>query len=491
MDYRFFGKDCYIKSEILRVLYGTDEWQTTNKIANKLGIGSRTAFRHINELELEIKKFKNKKLSLIIKQGRGIRLLCEEPTLYKMFISYLCSQSITMRLISQLLEKKMVSQMSLLNEFFVSETTLKRHLKFINSYLKEYHVEILLKRGNVYLKGDEYSIRAGFYRIYWQIFGLLEWPFKSLNKRKLSDFLSIVAEVYQVQLNPSTQLQLMFVLAINILRFRSKNEIQISTKYIAYFEITKSFPISAEVMTKWLRELYMSRKELFFFLLYLQTRVSFYKEERVLETFLQQHKNLNTPVYQQTEKVIDFINTLAINTPEFISSSLLAAHLHVELFPCFKKDISGMYLVGGEQSPSELQFLAQSLAQNFVKEVGCQSYLTDIYLYFLHTTDPQNSKSEIQIFVDTDLVFIQEQKLMAKIKKLLNEFHPVNVYKYTGQALTNNQLIFSNYYLPENLISTYREQILFIENEFSLNDLQNCIEKVASIVTDLSYNDRM
>jgi hypothetical protein len=490
MDYYFFDEDTYTKIEILEKLSMADEWKKTRELADEIGTGERYIFRQINDLTVAIGKLNNKNFTLSIKQGRGIRLENTDTKAYKNFVSKLIEKSFTMKLLRKLLEKGKVLNTLLLSEFFLSETTLKRKIKRINSFLIEYDTRIVTRKGFCFIEGDEYSVRAGYYRIYWQIYKNLDWPFKMIEKEKVSAFVNKLACSYNIRLNPSAKLQVMFVLAINSLRYRGKNRIEIYPKYRAYFNITKSLHIFPEINLAWKYTFHMGQDEFCFFLLYLQTRQSFYTNQEIFNNLFRLHESYETEAYRQMGASLREFNKISVHKDQYVTikSALLAGHLHAELFPTIKKDISGFEPKGiSQESYQWSQKIVEKIANNEDNKVltsGGESYLLSVYVILLDSVYISDIQERKKIYLDTDLPFLEEKRLSGRIQQMMEVFLPITVEKYTEQNINENQLLLSNNCLSDEVIDRYSNQIVFISNEFTFEDLQKCVSAFRELFFD-------
>ncbi|MCT1901944.1 BglG family transcription antiterminator [Oceanobacillus sojae] len=158
-------------AEIIKILSSTNEFITSDKLALKLGVTSRTIREDIKTINYKMKEFKTE---IVSKKSKGYKITVEsedqlKKLLYKVEAenSLFNNTSVTVTpedrvqfIIKRLLySNKSIKIESFMNELYVSESTIKNDLKRIKQVLNSYNIKIVKDHQGIRADGNEVNKR--------------------------------------------------------------------------------------------------------------------------------------------------------------------------------------------------------------------------------------------------------------------------------------------------------------------------------------------
>ncbi|MFW6280475.1 MAG: BglG family transcription antiterminator [Halanaerobium sp.] len=189
--------------KILKILLKNDDYIVIEKIAEEIGVSSRTVLR---ELPKVAKWLKKNNFELDKKKGTGIRLECcgEEREEIRKLLNiesvekYYTPEERRIIILSELLKTQQPAKLfnfTMLTN--VSEATISHDLDEIENWIKEYNLKMVRKPGlGVYIKGKESDIRRASINLLYEnldlqeLFNLMQNKFSVENTEKTRESLS-------------------------------------------------------------------------------------------------------------------------------------------------------------------------------------------------------------------------------------------------------------------------------------------------------------
>jgi mannitol operon transcriptional antiterminator len=189
--------------KILKILLKNDDYIVIEKIAEEIGVSSRTILRELPKVEKWLKK---NDFELDKKKGTGIRLECSEKereNIRKLLNiesveNYYTPDERRIIILSELLKSQQPTKLfnfTMLTN--VSEATISHDLDEIENWIKEYNLKMVRKPGlGVYVKGKESDIRRASINLLYEnldlqeLFNLMQNKFSEENTEKTRENLS-------------------------------------------------------------------------------------------------------------------------------------------------------------------------------------------------------------------------------------------------------------------------------------------------------------
>jgi mannitol operon transcriptional antiterminator len=189
--------------KILKILLENDDYIVIEKIAEEIGVSSRTILRGLPKVEKWLKK---NDFELDKKKGTGIRLECsgtERENIRKLLNiesveNYYTPDERRIIILSELLKSQQPTKLfnfTMLTN--VSEATISHDLDEIENWIKEYNLKMVRKPGlGVFVKGKESDIRRASINLLYEnldlqeLFNLMQNKFSEENTEKTRENLS-------------------------------------------------------------------------------------------------------------------------------------------------------------------------------------------------------------------------------------------------------------------------------------------------------------
>lgn len=207
-------------------------------ISLKLGLSERTTKRTIIDLQSDIELFGYaEKISLELYIGNNNRLyssLHYHPSfsLHYILRSYL-KKSIFFMIIKDLLFDSAFSIKKAIDKYFVTNSTLRRYLKKINTELQKFNLALSMKK-EITIIGEEETIRLFYTALFFEVYAGDSWPFSFISPKEIKELLNqFPSSIYDPSEDTKRDYFQIF-LAVSILRIRKKKQIQDRALFFTY-----------------------------------------------------------------------------------------------------------------------------------------------------------------------------------------------------------------------------------------------------------------
>ncbi|EKQ3613757.1 helix-turn-helix domain-containing protein, partial [Enterococcus faecalis] len=144
-----------IKLDIAELLYRSKFWVSSEEIAMYLKLDKKTIHRYTSELSEDILDFNKDTISFEIIKGKGVKLHVSNSNDYREFKQFLLDNTLTINIVKALALKKGNSLISLANDNFVSESTIRRKIQQLKEYIDHMDISITSRAGRYSIVGDE------------------------------------------------------------------------------------------------------------------------------------------------------------------------------------------------------------------------------------------------------------------------------------------------------------------------------------------------
>ena len=213
-------------SDLIRILLKSESTIVSKDLASQLKVSARTIRNYVHE----INGLSDSPIISANNTGYYItdRLAATELLRIKQEVGSHIPQNSEERftyIIQKLLRNSSLDSFSLANELYISYTTLKRAINFINKRLNQWHLKIVSSHDQLSLSGKEYNKRQLFsYSIYRENTGnllnsaYLEKSFGKETTDKLQTMIDQIIKKYDLQLNEFSYNNLLLHLLILVSR---------------------------------------------------------------------------------------------------------------------------------------------------------------------------------------------------------------------------------------------------------------------------------
>jgi mannitol operon transcriptional antiterminator len=269
--------------KILKILLENDDYIVVEKIADQVGVSSRTILRELPKVQ----KWLNKNnYSLDKKKGTGILLECgkEEKANIKNLLNienvenYYTPEERKIIILSELLKSQQPTKLfnfTMLTN--VSEATISHDLDEIEGWVKEYKLKLVRKPGlGVFIKGEESDIRRASINLLYEnldlqeLFNLIQNKFsednsemtrESLSRSRLlnligldtihilDSFIKEMEENLEYKMADDSYIALMVHLAIALKRIKKGEKISIKPEILDELKKNKEYIIASGLVT--------------------------------------------------------------------------------------------------------------------------------------------------------------------------------------------------------------------------------------------------
>ncbi|WP_430606720.1 hypothetical protein IGJ55_002932 [Enterococcus sp. AZ170] len=211
---------------------------SVEQISLKLGLSERTVKQTIIDIQSDIETFGFKEnVSLDLYIGSNSKLYCSLHYQLTFSIHYMLREylknSIFFLIIKDLLFDSSFSIKKAIDKYFVTNSTLRRYLKKIDTELHTFNLALSVKK-ELTITGDEATIRLFYTSLFFEVYGGENWPFSFISQKEVNDLLNKFPSSIYTPTEYSKRNYFQIFLAISILRIRKKKQIENRMLFYTY-----------------------------------------------------------------------------------------------------------------------------------------------------------------------------------------------------------------------------------------------------------------
>ncbi|MCA5014441.1 MULTISPECIES: helix-turn-helix domain-containing protein [unclassified Enterococcus] len=337
--YRLFDSSVQLEFELIRLLHSQDRWFSTGEISKTLKTNSNAILRIANKLAEDIEAYGDERITLSASKGKGLRLNRAADISIKGFQLSLLEDTYTIRLMRSIFHGEFETVKKYSQKHFLSEATVRRKITKLRAVLAKYDISI--KREDATLEGEESQIRALMNMFYWRLFIGITWPFPNVNEEIIHSIVQDIADRLNIKFNTVTHRQIMYFLAVSIIRTRRGNFVNIKEEWWQYIEDSPLYNKFTKIMKDQNGGLNTSNDEIPFYYLIFSTRIFSLNYPELIEF----HKKKKTRAYQASLLLKEAFTQEIFEIPEekltrFMDYSIIF-HTYVDIFKKFSADLNG------------------------------------------------------------------------------------------------------------------------------------------------------
>ena len=439
MIYEYFGTVTEDQLNLLRLLYYRKNWIKIEQLENYLKWERKKVIKIANELQSMTREYE---IAIVFEKGKGYRCIGNKFFYKKAQIGIL-EKSVHFILLDRLFKKKYVSFMEIIEENYISESSLRKIIRYLNRLLEKFHLKIRTKNGFVYFSGKETQIRSLGYQFYWSVYRGLIWPFEMVSEKKIQSFINKQFDLNRnrkMKKSTYTYVQWCYVLALNICRYHQMKIIHQADlpKFLLDDRFKKSLGKYQKIYQELYQEFYLPPIEVDFLFLLLQTKVQFYMQNRQQgQSLMSIHKEVGSIYDSLCERIMKEIQ-VSEKIPKFnqqlAESTILASLIFGSTFKGFMMSFGlfDQHRYIKNSAPRLIQTIKRkienegsSIYQPILEEQSVQLGIAKAY-GILHGAT--GFERPVVVSLETDMPIELEFLLCERLNGIYQQFFNVNFF---------------------------------------------------------------
>ncbi len=469
---------------ILKILRSENRWFTTEEISNISNINNTQTLKLLKKLISDMNDFGTESMEVFFSKGRGAKFVTKQPDANpRKFLIFLVEETIGFNLFTAIYNEDYTSASSFAMEHFVSDATVRRQLNKFRTSIQPLGLDLM--RSDAVLTGEETQVRLFLNMALWKIYAGDGWPFENVNEKRMQYIADNILASSGISLTPIQKRQLVYLLAISIIRRRNNHFIDFKESWHELIQDNESYSRFETLISPFasFSETHPSEIAFLFFLLIIQSEniqiINF------LEENFEANKKNNTIVYRATEKLQEKLQKYITPVPKELHKLFLlnafSYHLFAHIFHDFSTDINGYDYSIIIDSPfgnpildhlkSNLHALIKELqAETKLEIFQEENYLTSKYGLLLSLLNAQTSfEPIIKIKISTDLPFLVNLRLKERILNVFKDSY--NIEFLTASDSNHGDILLTNITLPRDGPEYKQVRIVFINRILTLRNI--------------------
>lgn len=464
-----------------------------NEISEQIGFEKRTTLKYLERLAMLSNEVKERiGIDPLTISERNYRIIQQNYVENKELSLAIYHISIKIDLLEGLLLNKENTMDSLTDKYNLSYSTLKKDVYEARDFLKEANIDLHIRNGEIVLSGLEPTIRLFFLSFFWQLYGGHGHPFNIENSTEKNFIFEKLSFLLSDQIDPITKIQYDYLVDITLIRYLSNHPIEnnelpvesilIGNKFVQHFHFITEENVSAYANFK---------DELYFMLLFLQSKMVFYRNTSFFREIKKYHQEIDSNIYQANQFFFQNIGLL-FNQFEFdydeLEKELYVIHTRL-LFKSFYN-----YVPIGEHHnlyPEDMAIVQENLRVRFENICPRNSLIYSqldyaIFLYAaLSIANEFMTEYELSIFIDDskgEFNSIWLKKFFMKSTNGLVKLNFVDPNRFLLADESVDLIISTNKFFP--IKNVHNKPILFLECKDKYEDLKNVQSMVRKIMME-------
>ncbi|MGM0167944.1 hypothetical protein IGI39_002956 [Enterococcus sp. AZ135] len=482
---------------IYTYLKETPGFHDINEISTQIGFEKRTTVKYLERLAALSDDVKEKVgTAPLVTLDRNYRIVQTNYAENKELSLAIYHISIKIDLIEGLLLNSENTMDTLMDKYNLSYSTLKKDVYEVRDFLKRVDIDLHIRNGELVLSGLEPTIRLFFLSFFWQLYGGYGHPFNIENSTEKNFIFEKLSFLLSDQIDPITKFQYDYLVDITLIRYLSDHKIEnnelpvesilIGNKFVQHFHFITEENVSAYANFK---------DELYFMLLFLQSKMVFYRNTKFFQELKKYHREIDSNIYQANQFFIQNIGLL-FNQFNFdydeLEKELYVIHTRL-LFKSFYN-----YVPIGEHHnlyPDDMEIVQRNLRLRFETICPRNSLIYSqldyaIFLYAaLSIANEFMTEYELSIFIDDskgEFNSIWLKKFFRKSTGGLVKLNFVDPNRFLLADESVDLIISTNKFFP--IKNNQNKPILFLECKDKYDDLKNFQAMVRKIMIEKNKN---
>ncbi|TYC48361.1 hypothetical protein ESZ50_09120 [Weissella muntiaci] len=351
-------------------------------------------------------------------------------------IMQLIGQSTLANLCIRIVNQKSVSTEQFMAERFISSAAFYRMLQKLNDYLTPLGIHIINKRGILTVIGNEREIRYILTGFLWRIYRGVTWPFVSITQNEVKAVTNKLIESLGININNAKRDELMYILAVNILRHR--NGSTISNKELPNYSnklinslLNKQYTQFKKLMTPLMDE---QNNDLIFIFIWLASLPELYLSNNLVFSFYEALTHVEPDIVKGIDSFIDAVqkikNDLNLYKEKLFLSTIISSRIAADLFPQLTFIISSVniYEYKDRFAPSLIPVIQRFLETDSTLDNIQKHTLAFKYSNAFALVLPINIfEPKINIYIETDFPIYIDVQIKKELYALLSTTYNIAI----------------------------------------------------------------
>ena len=460
-----YSKGIEIKLEILNALYRNYYGYTIEELSNKLHISKKTLYKYLKHLrDLSLQTFNND-LFLIDEQTNKYRF--KETKIKFLTLRYKLIESCEpFQLLLAITNSTSVNVYDFCTKYYVTESTLKNKIHSINETLKSLNLRIRIKKQEIYLEGDEGTIRYYLTSIIWRVYNGLKFPFNNLIELKMNQLKNLIFNTFPNKITAGKKDLISCFFMVSIIRSLNHPIIKEQLPKYSY-----SASIRCPFYKNFIRDLkkmfVLNNLEIEFLILIFYTFPDFYMYTGLSTCILKVLYKQDINKYSSINKYIDFIKdknptwSIQSENGKKLYFATIASYISSDIFKeaYFNLQDLNLLKVSSQEFPnlipsivSAVKSFNSELSPSIIKSLSyrlAQAYLICFY--------PIDFEPNLDILLISDSPYYIERKTLYGIKSAVGFKYNINLTTDPYQFKNPDLIIATGVYLdiPDYIPTVY------------------------------------
>lgn len=483
---QIFPAETKNKIDILTLIYQNKEGIIIADILENIGLSRKTIYKYLKDINiLALKHFNDE---IIVLSYSKKYFFTKSKIDFFLLRAELIEEVPLTHLIFSFLRNQTISIPIFCSDYFITETSLKTHLKIYNTFLKPWGIFFRTRNDRLYIKGEETKIRYLMTSFLWRTYRGVKWPFNSISKEKLKETIQTLQSDPLAYTTIVKSEILLYLFAINILRAKSQNLIEIKKLPLYTNSLSSLKTNSLDKFQNSLSQNYnLPMEEIKYNILLLYIFPEFLIFKNNISETLERLCKTQPEAYWSIIHFLNFAKKRHQNwnpnssLGNIFLSTLISSRIFVDIFKDIYFNIYELRLLYHAQNefPNLLPSIEHTLKEEnpempetFLKSLAfryTQAYIT--------TFPPQDFEPQISIQVVTDMPIYIEMLLINRLKALLSE-------KFNYKINSPSQSETVDLVIATGVVnaSFNNSEIIYVYPHLSSDDTQNILSSCKQIL---------
>lgn len=288
---------------IYNFLSDSPDFHGVNEISKAIGFEKRTTEKYLDRLEdLATKVSKKTGISPLLVSEKKYRLIQDDYELAEELILKIYHLSFKINILEDLLLNKKTQISDLEFKYNLSYSSIKKNIYELRNMLLNYDLHLQIRKKELILSGLEPTIRIFFLDFFWKVYNGYIHVFNikhTTEKEFLNEKLNLMLSD---KLDPITKIQYDYLVDITLLRYFSGHRIQEKELPNESVLIGSEFARNFQLSSKKITSIYSNfEDELYFMLLFLQSKLAFFRNPRFFNLIKSSHEKFNSNIYEANQ----------------------------------------------------------------------------------------------------------------------------------------------------------------------------------------------
>ncbi|MHC9000180.1 helix-turn-helix domain-containing protein [Enterococcus bulliens] len=321
---------------ILNALEHVEQEISLRELTHQLDMGEKTLLRYSERIAFFIKQSKVASIHFRL-DDHFIKWEIEDINEYRFLRNFIVQQCAVVQLGVRLILGKRVNRIQFMDEFYLSESTLKRRLSTMRKLLASYALTIKTSQGELELVGEEAIIRRLARDSLMNLYESSPWPFELVDEQQVDQFIEETFELAEFKYKTARESEVIqtikYDIAIQMTRVKLGYKIKLSSILAQNLELIEEIVQKQLIPTYHFR---LSNTEHAYLVFQILAKDFFYMRKKG-EQVLQLMRKLPLPLNQFLQTAITYFSNqivpIARSDYKELYPFFITIHLNDWLFP--------------------------------------------------------------------------------------------------------------------------------------------------------------